>query len=166
MPVPVLDAMAKSFLPLYNPKATSDTTFLLNPCVKTYVKCNTYKENAVIGILVFIIVILSMFTIAYLISDDICPKHLLKKFKLDNPNKIMLGHLNINSIRQKFAFLKEIIEDKIDILLVSETKINDTFPVGQFSMNRFHIPFREDRNDKGGGGGVIFSYVTTYHVEE
>ena len=62
----------------------------------------------------------------------------------------MIGHLNINSIRQKFVPLKEIIGDNIDILLISETKINSTFPVGQFTINPFHIPFRGDRNDKGG----------------
>ena len=85
------------------------------------------------------------------VTFDICPKDRLRKLKLDNPNKIVIGHLNINSIRQKFVPLKEIIGDNIDILLISETKINSTFPVGQFTINRFHFPFREDRNDKGGG---------------
>ena len=84
-------------------------------------------------------------------ANDICPIVCLRKLKLDNPNKIVIGHLNINSIRQKFVSLKEIIDDNIDILLVSETKLDSTFPVGQFSMNRYHIPFREDRNGKGGG---------------
>ena len=69
-------------------------------------------------------------------------------------HKIIIGHLNINSIRYKFDFLKEIIGDNIDILLISETKIDDSFPVGQFIINRFHTPFRKDRNDKG--GGLIF----------
>ena len=57
----------------------------------------------------------------------------------------------ITSIRHKFDFLKQIIGDNIHVLVVSETKINESFPVGQFTMNRFHTPFREDRNDKGGG---------------
>ena len=83
-----------------------------------------------------------------------CPKKRIQKLKLDNPNKIIIGHLNINSIRYKFDFLKEIIGDNIDILLISETKIDDSFPVGQFIISRFHTPFRKDRNDKG--GGLIF----------
>ena len=70
-------------------------------------------------------------------ANDICPKECLRKLKPDNPNKIVIGHLNINSIRQKFDFLKEIIDDNIDIFLVPETKTNGTFPVGQFTMNRF-----------------------------
>ena len=37
------------------------------------------------------------------------------------------------------------------MLLISDTKLNDTFPQGQFVINGFRAPFREDRNDKGGG---------------
>ena len=59
----------------------------------------------------------------------ICPTDCLRKLKLDNPYKIVIGHLNINSIRQIFDILKEISDDNIDIFLVSVTKINGTFPV-------------------------------------
>ena len=34
---------------------------------------------------------------------------------------------------------------------MSETKLNDTFPVNQFIINGFHAPYRADRTDKGGG---------------
>ena len=69
-----------------------------------------------------VLLVLSILTFEYLIASvivtiDIRPKDLLKKFKLDNPNKIMLGHLNINLIGQKCVVLNEIIEDKINILL-------------------------------------------------
>ena len=37
------------------------------------------------------------------------------------------------------------------MLLISEPKLNDTSPQGQFVINGFRAPFREDRNDKGGG---------------
>ena len=84
------------------------------------------------------------------------PKDLLRKLKLESPHKIIIGHLNINSIRNKFECLKEICEDSIDVLLLSETKLNDTFPTGQFTINRFHTPFRKDRCDKGGG---LLTYI-------
>ena len=42
-------------------------------------------------------------------------------------------------------------EDNIDILLISETKLDDTFPDGQFFIDGFHGPYREDRTNKGGG---------------
>ena len=79
------------------------------------------------------------------------PKYDIKRLKLSNPNKIILGHLNINSVRSKFECLRDIINNNIDILLISETKLDVTFPVGQFLINGFHSPVRKDRNDKGGG---------------
>ena len=40
----------------------------------------------------------------------------------------------MNSVGNKFEPLKEKIKDNIDILLVSELKLDDTFLVGQFAM--------------------------------
>ena len=76
------------------------------------------------------------------------PKNLLKQMKHDYPNKIMIGHLN-NSIRSKFDYLKDIIGSNIDMFLISETKLNDSFPQGQFMIEGYHV--RIDRNDRGGG---------------
>ena len=50
----------------------------------------------------------------------------------NNPNRIIIAHLNINSIRNKFEMLKEVTGNKIDILLISETKLDDTFPLSLF----------------------------------
>ena len=47
--------------------------------------------------------------------------------------------------------LKNIIQGKLDILLVSEKKIDITFPSGQFIIPGFALPYRFDRNSKGGG---------------
>ena len=38
-------------------------------------------------------------------------------------SKIVIGHLNINSIRQKIDSLIEITATKIDILIISKTKL-------------------------------------------
>ena len=43
------------------------------------------------------------------------------------------------------------VGDKVDILLISETKIDDTFPASQFLMSGDSNVYRMDRNDKGGG---------------
>ena len=48
-------------------------------------------------------------------------------------------------------FLKELIGNSIDILLVSETKLNHTFPICQFLIEVYQVPIRVDRNDHGGG---------------
>ena len=37
------------------------------------------------------------------------------------------------------------------MLMISETKIDASFPVGQFLLNGYSIPFRLDWNDHGGG---------------
>ena len=77
------------------------------------------------------------------------PKDLLRALELGNPLNIVIGHLNINSIRNKFESLKDLIGESIEILLISETKLDATFPEGQFKINGFYLSFREDRNDKG-----------------
>ena len=47
--------------------------------------------------------------------------------------------------------LREIVQDKVDILLVSETKVDPSFPSSQFAIKGFSVPFRLDRNSSGGG---------------
>ena len=40
----------------------------------------------------------------------------------------------------------------IDILCIDEKKLDDTFPDAQFKINNYqYLPFRRDRNSKGGG---------------
>ena len=53
--------------------------------------------------------------------------------------------MNINSLRNKFDALEVIIKDNID------TKLDESFPMGQFEIDGFSTPFRADRNKEGGG---------------
>ena len=62
----------------------------------------------------------------------------------------MVAQLNINSLTSKFDSLKEIVKDNVDILLLSETKIDSSFPTTQFCMDGFRR-YRHDRNLNGGG---------------
>ena len=75
----------------------------------------------------------------------------IKDIRQKNLGKIVNGHLNINSIRQKFDSLIEITAGNIEILMISETKLDDSFPKGQFIIKGFSEPYRLDRNSKGGG---------------
>ena len=79
----------------------------------------------------------------------------LKTIRSDNPNKLVFAHLNINSIRNKSEFLATQVKGKIDILMISETKIEESFPNGNFIIEGFSIPYRLDRDSKGGGGGYF-----------
>ena len=50
----------------------------------------------------------------------------LKDIRLKNVGKIVIGHLNINSIRQKFDSLIEIIAGNIHIFMILETKLDES----------------------------------------
>ena len=66
----------------------------------------------------------------------------------DDLNELIFAHLNINSIRNKFDSLADIIKDNIGI--ISETKLDDTFPDGQFFLDDFGRTFRLDQNRNRG----------------
>ena len=77
----------------------------------------------------------------------------LNAFRLKNPKKITLGHLNINSIPNKFEGIMTLVSNKLDVFLISETKIDDTFPDAQFLHKGYCVPHRKDR--KIGAGGLL-----------
>ena len=83
-------------------------------------------------------------------------KNVLRNVRISNINRLIFGHLNINSLRNKFNLLCEQIKGSIDIFMISETKLDDSFPQGQFLIDGFHSPFRFDRNKSGAG---ILLYV-------
>ena len=77
-------------------------------------------------------------------------KKALKDIRISNLNKLIFGHLNINSLRNKFDLFSEQVKGSIDILMLFETKLDDSFPEAQFLIEGFHSPFRFDRNINGG----------------
>ena len=66
-------------------------------------------------------------------------------------NRPIIAQLNINSIRNKFQFLEKEVCANLDILLISETKLDDSFPSAQFLLDGFSKPYRLDRCSNGGG---------------
>ena len=71
-------------------------------------------------------------------------------------NKVIFAHLNINSIRNKFEELISQVKGTVDVLMISETKIDDSFPIANFLIDGFSQPYRIDRNPSGSG---IMLYV-------
>ena len=93
-------------------------------------------------------------------QDNHCmgPSYLneLSKCRYENPKSLIFGHININSVRNKFNSVCDILSNNlIDIFTIAETKLDESFPHGQFSLNGFSL-YRQDRNDRGGG---IMTYV-------
>ena len=79
----------------------------------------------------------------------------LRLIRQENLNRIILAHLNINSIRNKFDLLANQITGNVDVLVISETKIDASFPIDQFKIPGFSTPFRRDC-DQYGGGLLVF----------
>ena len=69
-----------------------------------------------------------------------------------------MSHLNINSLRNTFNDLSDLFSDKlVDILFISETKLDSTFKQGQCEVPGYkHYIFRQDRNAHGGGISAYF----------
>ena len=64
------------------------------------------------------------------------------------------------SFKYKFALqqvwsIKKKIKNEVDILVITETKLDSSFPDSQFIIDGFRHPYRLDRN-KHGRGVMIF----------
>ena len=63
-----------------------------------------------------------------------CVKSVLTRLRSNHRQQIIVGHLSINSIRNKFDIMKPMLLDDIDIFMVTETKLHDSFPASQFNV--------------------------------
>ena len=73
----------------------------------------------------------------------------LKAIRKGNINKLIIRQLNINSLWNKFDCLVQQITGNVDILVVLETKLDNSFPVGQFLIDGYGPPLRLDRDIHG-----------------
>ena len=64
--------------------------------------------------------------------NHLTPIVFLKPLRTNNSDKLVFAHLNISSIRNKFEMLSDQIKGNIEVLLVSETKIDEVFPLDIF----------------------------------
>ena len=173
---PILDTSAHTFNRnlissrlLTNDGVTSCST--LNPNATPFVPLSDIMcENGALAALLIIILISSAFLISEIINisskhenDVASPRVILSNLRINNINKIIIGYLNINSIRNKFEYLKYLIVENIDVLLISESKHNNTFPQCQCLLDGFHTPYREGRTDKG--GGLLDGFHTQYRED-
>ena len=75
----------------------------------------------------------------------------LQQHRKNNPKNLITGSLNINSIRNKFDTIQHMWQCRyIDILALCETKLDDSFPIGQFDVLDYNC-VRRDRSSNGGG---------------
>ena len=76
---------------------------------------------------------------------------LVQAHRLKNPKNIAIDHLNVNSLRNKFTAVEELIKGKTDVCLISETKIDESFLSQRVEVNGCKT-IRRDTD----GGGLIF----------
>ena len=60
-----------------------------------------------------------------------------------------LSNLNINYLSSKPNDLKAVVTSIFDILVITETKLDNTFPVSQLHIDGFSMPFRLEGNRNG-----------------
>ena len=75
----------------------------------------------------------------------------LQEMKSKFPDELIMGHLSINSIWNKFDVLFLIVKNNVNILMIFETKLDSLFSTAQFLLHGFCPPYRLNRNSKGGG---------------
>ena len=73
----------------------------------------------------------------------------LHQQRLKYAKNLIIGDLNINSVRNKFLDFKELIISDTDICLISETKLHNSFLDQEFHVNGYKM-FCKDRNKFGG----------------
>ena len=78
------------------------------------------------------------------------PDKILQELRVKYTNNVVIGHLNINSLANKFDALSLIIKDKLDIFVICETKLDMSYPEKQFYLEGYRS-YRLDRNKFGGG---------------
>ena len=88
-------------------------------------------------------------------TNEKCSFEIIRNVKLNNPKRVTVGHLNINSIPNKLNGIMDMVRQNLDVFLISETKIDNTFPDAQFVCNGYSNPHRRDRF-LGGGGLLMY----------
>ena len=79
----------------------------------------------------------------------------LKNIRMRNVDRVIIATLNMERVRQvKFDQLKVIMMGTIDILVITESKLDNTFPIAEFCIKGYKL-YRKDR-DKHGGGILIY----------
>ena len=65
------------------------------------------------------------------------PITILNEIRIKFVKNVIIEHLNINALANKFDALNFIIRDKLNILVLCETKLDTTFPERQFLLTGF-----------------------------
>ena len=65
----------------------------------------------------------------------------LKLIRKMNLNNLVVAHLNFNSVRNKFEALIQNVSGGVELLMISKTKLDESFPKNHFLIKGFSDPF-------------------------
>ena len=74
---------------------------------------------------------------------------ILLNLRKKNVNRVIIGTLNINTVKNKLDQLQVIIGNSVDILTIQETKLDKSVTTEQLMLNGYSKPYRLDRNKHG-----------------
>ena len=79
-------------------------------------------------------------------------------FRVKYHKNLKIGTLNVCSLaaHSKFETLKDIVKNTVDILILTETHLNDTHPTNNFLITGYCCPYRYDRGREKGAAWQIF----------
>ena len=76
---------------------------------------------------------------------------------LNSSKNPIIAYFNLNSLRNKITDLRIFLQHiPLDYLVLSETKLDNSFPIAQFRIPRHEIRARRDQNKYGSG---LLEYV-------
>ena len=79
-----------------------------------------------------------------------CIVSVLDEIKTKKISRLLISNLNINSLSSTFDQLKVLIQGKIVVLIIIETKLDSNFSPEKFVIRGYSKPYRLDRNQSGG----------------
>ena len=99
------------------------------------------------------------------ISENALLNNELISLCIRHANKLIFAQLNSNSLRNKLEFFFEFVRAKLDILMILEIKIDESFPLTQFNINGFKTPFHYDHNSSGGVLCFLFRRIYRQNLQ-
>ena len=75
---------------------------------------------------------------------------------MDYLQNVIFGHLKVNSLRNKFEPISELIKVQIDIFLINETKLDVLFPSNQYAISASKYIIKTEKKMEEGGVELIF----------
>ena len=78
--------------------------------------------------------------------SNVSVESILKFYQSKHPKKLTVGHTNTNSLRNKFEISKSMLPEVLDVLMITETKLDDSFLEQQIHIEGFNKTLRLNDN--------------------